>query len=388
MVTVSKRQEDGKPFFSYADLTEQEIRESIRQELMKRIPLEHNAHKALSLDERVDRVMECVNVMRDPRASELEKERARKKKYKYFNPVKANLSQNLRRQRRYNEDPEYARMINNKNKKHYMNSEKYREERKLDQERDLGKKRDYVWKKLGDKCTLCGCTDRSLFETHHTDPEVKLCDIRDLIDYKHRDMLDEELKKCIILCKNCHKSITSIQRYLQTCKRRSISPGVIFDILRDYRDGQIPADIARRRGIPDDTIKNILDGHSYKVVTEMAPRLIESLPLHIKQNFDIKPTFEVMDLSQIERPAITPFIPLHSPVFALETPFLLECMRQIQQFNATHNDEKIPIPPIKYAEGITPFNMHEMERTDDDEANVHNVGIPGVQWVTPFDFMN
>ena len=90
---------------------------------------------------------------------------------------------------------------------------------------------------LGGKCKNCGLTDILCLEFHHKDPKLKKFTISDRINVKnlksitHEDTL-EELKKCELLCANCHLKFhcNSFQKVLEyfdreidnTKKRKSI----------------------------------------------------------------------------------------------------------------------------------------------------------------------
>lgn len=47
----------------------------------------------------------------------------------------------------------------------------------------------------------------SCFSFHHTDPTNKKYDIGKLIASRKRTLLLDELKKCLILCANCHAEV-------------------------------------------------------------------------------------------------------------------------------------------------------------------------------------
>ena len=53
------------------------------------------------------------------------------------------------------------------------------------------------------KCSVCGENHPSCLEFHHIDPTKKSYTIRDIKYSKIK--LDVELKKCIVLCTNCHR---------------------------------------------------------------------------------------------------------------------------------------------------------------------------------------
>jgi len=58
---------------------------------------------------------------------------------------------------------------------------------------------------LGGECAICGydkCIDALHF--HHVDPSTKLFNISQSMSRKMED-LEREVRKCILLCANCHQ---------------------------------------------------------------------------------------------------------------------------------------------------------------------------------------
>ncbi len=58
---------------------------------------------------------------------------------------------------------------------------------------------------LGGRCEICGY-DRCLsaLEAHHLDPATKDFNLSDTLDF---GLIEEELKKCVLLCANCHREV-------------------------------------------------------------------------------------------------------------------------------------------------------------------------------------
>lgn len=65
------------------------------------------------------------------------------------------------------------------------------------------KRKNELLEILGGKCIKCGITDGLEFD--HIDPENKNFNIGKCIHGKSIEDLNEELKKCQILCSPCHK---------------------------------------------------------------------------------------------------------------------------------------------------------------------------------------
>lgn len=59
--------------------------------------------------------------------------------------------------------------------------------------------------KEGLKCSVCGESRWWLLDFHHTNPQEKEKEVVNLIQSPRK--LKEELKKCIVLCANCHRDL-------------------------------------------------------------------------------------------------------------------------------------------------------------------------------------
>ena len=61
---------------------------------------------------------------------------------------------------------------------------------------------------LGEKCSKCGTTENLEFD--HIDPKNKIMAIGTAIVYKSSQFVWEEVQKCQLLCKPCHKEKNKI----------------------------------------------------------------------------------------------------------------------------------------------------------------------------------
>lgn len=57
---------------------------------------------------------------------------------------------------------------------------------------------------LGGKCQVCGNSDHRVLQFDHIDPTSKIAKVTTFFNRKNRTLLIEELKKCQLLCANCH----------------------------------------------------------------------------------------------------------------------------------------------------------------------------------------
>jgi hypothetical protein len=69
------------------------------------------------------------------------------------------------------------------------------------------KRRWQEWKdyKATLACKKCGFSHVAALDFHHEDPSTKEYDINRLISNGQFKKAEEELKKCIVLCANCHR---------------------------------------------------------------------------------------------------------------------------------------------------------------------------------------
>lgn len=59
--------------------------------------------------------------------------------------------------------------------------------------------------KRGLKCTKCGFDHTAALDFHHEDPAEKEYNVNRLVSNKQFTKAYEEIKKCIVLCANCHR---------------------------------------------------------------------------------------------------------------------------------------------------------------------------------------
>lgn len=106
---------------------------------------------------------------------------------------------------------------------HYKNNK----ERYLTNHKKYKKKR-YEWLeelKCSIGCIKCKENKWWLIDFHHLDPKIKESDISIMLRKGHnRELIENEIKKCITLCSNCHRDFhyqekmnnITIEEYLET----------------------------------------------------------------------------------------------------------------------------------------------------------------------------
>lgn len=70
------------------------------------------------------------------------------------------------------------------------------------------------------KCTNCGFSHVACMDFHHEDPTTKIDSVHRLINNGQFDLAQEEMKKCIVLCANCHR----IHHHEERLKKKKQSP--------------------------------------------------------------------------------------------------------------------------------------------------------------------
>ena len=59
---------------------------------------------------------------------------------------------------------------------------------------------------LGSVCSTCGEGDKDILHFHHVDPSLKEFTISSRLSREWK-FIEDEVRKCILLCSNCHKKI-------------------------------------------------------------------------------------------------------------------------------------------------------------------------------------
>jgi transposase-like protein len=79
---------------------------------------------------------------------------------------------------------------------------------------------------LGGKCSRCGEAHIATLSFHHLDPSQKQNEISSLLTRSDWSAIEVEIKKCILLCENCHRKehfdeVTYRERYDEICQQAS-----------------------------------------------------------------------------------------------------------------------------------------------------------------------
>jgi len=87
--------------------------------------------------------------------------------------------------------------------KHYLKTQEETRQRTKDTKAEL-KKEWYAFKSTL-KCTDCGFFHIAALDFHHEDPKTKLGNVHEFISNGQFAKAYEEIKKCVVLCANCHR---------------------------------------------------------------------------------------------------------------------------------------------------------------------------------------
>lgn len=82
--------------------------------------------------------------------------------------------------------------------------------------------RQYALDCLGGLCSVCGEDDPRLLEFDHKNPRGEKVLIGTLLRKQDRTELDREIKKCQLLCTNCHNEKTIFERQLEADVRGTL----------------------------------------------------------------------------------------------------------------------------------------------------------------------
>ena len=104
-----------------------------------------------------------------------------------------------------------------------------------------------VVNRLGGKCARCGCTEN--LEVDHKDPREKLFEVKSRLSYKWVNLIDE-VDKCQLLCKPCHKDKTYNEDWdvIKEKKREFLHVKTEYLPLLDEHNLTICIDTSKRDG--------------------------------------------------------------------------------------------------------------------------------------------
>lgn len=88
-------------------------------------------------------------------------------------------------------------------RKHYESNYAKRREKLNARRKELKKEWDVFKATL--KCTNCGFDHHAALDFHHEDPTEKEYNVNRLVSDGRFRKAYEEIKKCIVLCSNCHR---------------------------------------------------------------------------------------------------------------------------------------------------------------------------------------
>lgn len=66
-------------------------------------------------------------------------------------------------------------------------------------------KQEWIDFKATLSCVQCGQTHPATFDFHHVNPKNKVKSVNEWVQNRNYKQAYEEIKKCIVLCANCHR---------------------------------------------------------------------------------------------------------------------------------------------------------------------------------------
>lgn len=107
---------------------------------------------------------------------------------------------------------------------------------------------------LGGVCTICESAEE--LEFHHVDQSTKLHDVTYMLSKYSQTKIDEELAKCVLLCKDHHAGETAHQNSVEhggglTGKKKNCMCELCEPLKKAYMREYMPKYRARRRGQTD-----------------------------------------------------------------------------------------------------------------------------------------
>lgn len=131
------------------------------------------------------------------------------------------------------------------------------------------KRQEYI-SLLGGKCNKCGCTENLHFD--HINAKEKSFSIGDKITYP-KEVILEELKKCQLLCKECHIQKTreckdgyNIRIRGEQIAISKLNPDKVRQIRKEL-EFMSQNQIAKKYGVTRASIRFIRDGITWKHIT-------------------------------------------------------------------------------------------------------------------------
>jgi hypothetical protein len=86
---------------------------------------------------------------------------------------------------------------------HYLKTQEETKQRTKDNK--AAQKEEWYTFKSTLKCTHCGFSHIAALDFHHEDPATKIGNVHRFISNGQFARAYEEIKKCIVLCANCHR---------------------------------------------------------------------------------------------------------------------------------------------------------------------------------------
>lgn len=94
------------------------------------------------------------------------------------------------------------------NREYYSKFEKEKQVARVSNNVRKLREKFQLWK-TKQKCSLCNEDSVECLDLHHIDPKTKDNDVSYLLAYNSWTRITNEIKKCVVVCSNCHRKIHS-----------------------------------------------------------------------------------------------------------------------------------------------------------------------------------
>ena len=108
-----------------------------------------------------------------------------------------------------------GKCINKYCKMHYgKNRKKYKEKARIHNQRYIQEGRMFVrGLKMSNSCVKCAESHPDVLEFDHVEPSSKSTDISYMAQHAYSlETIEKEIAKCVLLCANCHRKRTALQK--------------------------------------------------------------------------------------------------------------------------------------------------------------------------------
>ena len=122
-----------------------------------------------------------------------------------------------------------------------------------------------------ERCIECGITDKAVLVYHHIKPEDKLFALSNYNKKVHtKELVDDEISKCIILCHNCHMKYH--QKHPVNIKKEKKKEETKISVKEKEKLKKNPLSFSQKIGYP----LNALPTYKLEIIIEQCQQIIKN----------------------------------------------------------------------------------------------------------------